>query len=259
MARRLAARKKDTERANALVIELQQELKVALADFANDTKLKELEAWFRHRWGVLLAERGETDEAMKTLMSSLHDLCSVQSQSSVPARMRGNIIAIARAVLSVGTRSEFEREKLQALHEWINQDPDNSVAHNSLAWRQLCVGDISLRDAVAAEQSVRRALELKADEPFFHNTLGVALYYQDRLDEAVPEFERSLQLKTPQPLADWCFLAMIESRRGRLDEAKVLLENAQTWQCEHPADDEDLKWILDQAGSMPGLHPAVIE
>lgn len=253
-ARRLAAKRKDTERTNELVSELHQELAAAVIDFPNDEYLKEQDAWFRHRWGVLLAERGETDEAMKTLMSSLHDLRSVQSQSSNPARLRRNMLYIARAALTVGKRFEFEQEKLQAVAEWVAQEPENSSAHNALAWHQVCARDESLRDAVAAEQSVRRAIELKADQPSYHNTLGVALYYQDRLDEAVAEFERSLDLMNNlQPMFDWCFLAMIESRRGNIDKAMTFLEKALAWHREHRSDDDEVKWILDEVARVPGL------
>ncbi len=258
-ARRLAAKQKDTERANALVGELKQELAAAVSDFPNDTNLKAQDAWFRHRWGVLLAERGEFAEAMETTMIALQDLCSLQSKSSTPARMRGNIIAMARASLTVGTRFEFEREKLQALRELVTQDPGNPHAHNSLAWKLLCVVDISLRDAVTAEQSVRRAIEIKPDQPQYRNTLGVALYYQDRLDEATTEFERSLALKTPQPAADWCFLAMIASRQGKQDEAKALLQKAQDSQQEEGAAADDLRLFLEEAKlgrrSRPPLPP----
>lgn len=252
-AHKLALKKRDTDRAESLVGEVRLEIAAALVDFPDDTRLKVHDVWYRHLWGVLLAKHGQTAEAMEKIMSALHDLCRLQTQSSVPTRMRGNIISIVRASLTVGTRFEFEREKLQANREWAAQDPDNSVAHNSLAWLQLCVRDESLRDAVAAEKSVRRAMELKADEPFYHDTLGVALYYQDRLDEAAGEFERSLELKTRQPATDWCFLAMIESRRGKLEEARVLLEKAQAWHREHGKDNAELQLILDEASNLPGL------
>ncbi len=253
-ARRLALKKKDADRAESIVSTVRLEIAAALIDFPDDMRLKELDAWFRHLWGLLLAKRGQTAEAMETILSALHDLCLLQTQSSTPGRLRGQISSVALASLKVGTRFELEREKLQAVREWVAQDPDNTFALNSLAWHQLCVRDDSLRDALAAEQSVRRAIELKADQPNYHNTLGVALYYQDRLGEAVSEFEQSLELKTPQPAADWYFLAMIESRRGKLAEARALLEKAQAWQREHGNSDEELRLILDEASNLPGLR-----
>ncbi len=251
-ARRLAAKKNDKQRTNALVIELKDELATATADFPDDNELKELDAWFRHRWALILAERGETADAMTTLKVALDDLCGLQSRSSDPRRFRTNINHIARAVLTVGTRFEFEREKLQALAEWVAQDPQNPNAHNALAWRKLCVKDESLRDAVAAEQLVRRAIELKADQSFYHNTLGTALYYQGRLDEASAEFERSLLLETPLPAADWCFLAMILHRHGNTDQAETLLEKAVAWHNERNSADEDLLLILEEARMVCG-------
>ena len=106
-------------------------------------------------------------------------------------------------------------------------------------------------------QSMRTAIELKADQPYYHNTLGVALYYQDRLEEAAAECTRSLELMTSQPLADWCFLAMIESRLGNMDEAKVFQDKALEWHREHPSSDEDSQWILDEMGRVPELQPSI--
>ncbi len=168
-------------------------------------------------------------------------------RSSVPKRLRSKITSIARASLTLGTRFDFEREKIESAREWAAQNPDDPVALNSLAWRQSCVRDESLRDPVSAEKSIRHAIELTADRAFFHNTLGVALFYQNRLDEAVAEFNASLELKTAQPAADWYFLALIHRRKNEVDAATELLDKAHAWHREHRPDDAELRLIQEEA------------
>lgn len=183
---------------------------------------------------------------MTILTSSLHDLCRLQSESSLARNLRSNITSVARSVLRVGTRFEFKREKIESAREWVAQNPDDPVALNGLARRQSCVRDKSLRDPVSAEQSIRHAIELRADHATYHNTLGVALFYQNRLDEAVAEFNTSLKLKTAQPAADWYFLAMIHRRKNEVDAAKELLDKAHAWHHEHQPDDAELRLIQEE-------------
>lgn len=211
--RKMALRHGDPERAESLVHTLEKEVNELLVDFPDNEEMKETAAWVRHHSGILMAKRGETAAGMKIVMQALRDLRALQAQSSAPGRFRSNVILIARASLTVGTRFEFAQEKLESNREWVAQSPDDPAALNSLAWWQLCVKDESLRNAAEAESSARRAAEIEPTQPYYQNTLGVALYYLGRLDEAVIEFERSLELKTPQPAADWCFMVSWPDRQ----------------------------------------------
>lgn len=251
----LAVKQADNDRAVTLLKEMREEIESSLKEFPNDAALRRRDAFHCHQWALHLAKTGEPSVAMELLMSSLRDLKELQLASSTPEQYRRDIITIARAARTIGTRFEFEEEKLAAVREWVDQDPTNSAAHNAFAWRLVCVKDSGLRDAVSAEKSIRYAIELKAGSPYFHNTLGTVLYYQNRLDEAAAAFERSLELKTPMPAADWCFLAMIHIRNEMPEKARELLEQAEDWQRKNRPEDEELLAILDEARSLPGMQP----
>lgn len=254
-AQTLAVKQAETDRAVTLLTETRLEIDSALQDFPDDAALKHSDAFHRHLWGLHLASSGKSNAAMKLLTSSLLDLKALQLTSSNPDQYRRDMIKIAKAARSIGTRFEFEKEKLAVVREWVDQDPTNPAAHNRLAWRLVCVQDEALRDPESAEDSIRYAMELKAGVAYFHNTLGTVLYYQNRLTEAAVEFERSLELKTPAPAADWCFLAMIHIRNQMPEKARDLLKKAETWQRKHRADDEELLSILNEAHSIPGMQP----
>ena len=257
-ARQIAEKKADPVEAEAILHRLQQEVKTAVKEFPDDITMKRWDAFYPSQQAMILANRGENEEAMKLLVQSLEDLRRLQSESSNPGEFRSNILTVVEGFGSVGSRFDFEKEKQEAARDWVAQDPDSASAHNSLAWRLAFVQDKTLRDAVAAEKLVRRAIELRPDRPFYHNTLGVALYYQDRLEDAAAEFERSQELKTSEPAADWFYLAMIRCRLGDPDAANELQEKAQSWFKEHRPNDEELQFILREVVSVVG-DPASVD
>jgi tetratricopeptide (TPR) repeat protein len=242
---RLAQKKREAERAEGLLTELKEEIQQAQRDFPESSILKQLDAWTRHKWALLRNRQGASDEAIDLIMSALHDLQALQTSQSAK-RLRGRVVAVARAVLRVGERFEFETEKQAACRIWVEQSPDDADAQNSLAWRLVCVQDPALRDPAGAEKYARRAIELEQQNADHHNTLGVACYYQDRLDEAAAAFQRSQELSPEYPAYDWCYMAMIDGRAGRLDAATALLKRAQAWQSEHSPNSAELRLIIDE-------------
>ncbi len=120
-----------------------------------------------------------------------------------------------------------------ALRQAVQTDPGHAEAHNSLAWI-LLTGPKELRDPKAALPLARRAVELVAEEPSYHNTLGLALYRNEAYREAVAELEKSLSSGSRSvPAYDLLFLAMCHHRLGDVARAQDCRERAGRWFEEH--------------------------
>ena len=89
------------------------------------------------------------------------------------------------ALLRAGRRDEATR----SLEGALAIAPGFAPAHSALGSLQADAGDV-----VAALESHRRAIEIDATDPEFHNNLGVALDMMQRHDEALGAFDRALTL-----------------------------------------------------------------
>lgn len=290
---RLAEIRKDSQAALVVLERLCADTEKAATDFPDREEFRQMHASYRLRHGILTANLfhqpavlqpvslqpiaqsaaamqsaspqslfpRENDnrtrvEGMTQAISALHELEQLQLRSSTPELYRSNISRGALDVLNVGGRFEFEFEKLEAAKVWQRQQPENADAHNVVAWRQVCVADTSLRNAVAAEAAVREAIRLAPGRAFYHNTLGTALYYQDRLDDAAVELQKSLDLQTSEPAADHYFLAMIFHRRNQPKDASRHFAEAHTWHLEHGLNNAELNEILAEVRHTNGLPEA---
>jgi Tfp pilus assembly protein PilF len=122
---------------------------------------------------------------------------------------------------------------LAALRQAVKTDPKHAEAHNTLAWL-LLTGPKELRDPKEALVLSRRAVELAAGVATYHNTLGIALYANGGLPEAVAELEKSLELGRGEYAAhDLFFLAMCHHRLGDAVKAKDCRERAGRWFADH--------------------------
>jgi uncharacterized protein HemY len=87
-----------------------------------------------------------------------------------------------------------------------------------------------LRDPKEALTFARKAVTASADDPYLVKTLGVALYRNERYDEAVAALERSLQESKDEIVAiDLFFLAMCRHRLGDAEGAKKDRDRAVAW------------------------------
>jgi Flp pilus assembly protein TadD len=108
-------------------------------------------------------------------------------------------------------------------------DPDLAIANNNLAW-DLLVGPPELRDPKEALVLARKAVERSGDDPHQTKTLGVALYRNDRFDEAVAVLEKCAEASKDETAAiDLFFLAMCRHRLGDADAAKKDRDRAVAW------------------------------
>ncbi|MCY2968413.1 MAG: tetratricopeptide repeat protein [Planctomycetota bacterium] len=116
-------------------------------------------------------------------------------------------------VLAIPPRFEREKEKLQVARDFLRLLPDDANACNSLAWHLLMAHDPAVLNSAEGLKLAQRAVELDSTQPFFLNTLGLGYLLNGDLDAAQNAFEKSLEIKTRVPAADWYYLAIIHWRR----------------------------------------------
>jgi serine/threonine protein kinase/WD40 repeat protein len=134
---------------------------------------------------------------------------------------------VCRSVWHV-RKKEYE-PALLALRRAIALDPSHATAHNDLAWL-LLVGPRELRDPKEALALARKAIELAPRRLLFYDTLGVALYRNRQLDDAVTALEKSLEASRGRADAfDLFFLAMCHHRLGAPAKAKSCYDRAVRW------------------------------
>jgi len=107
--------------------------------------------------------------------------------------------------------------------------PRSPQGLNKRAWR-LVTGPPGQRDPKKGLEVIRKAIELAADEPDYLNTLGVALYHNERWTEAIAALERSLAAGKGQSDGfDLFFLAMCHAKLGDAAKAKECFNRAVKW------------------------------
>jgi tetratricopeptide (TPR) repeat protein len=112
--------------------------------------------------------------------------------------------------------------------------PGSTEGMNQRAWL-LLIGSPGKRDPVRALELIQKAVKLEPDNQMYLNTLGVALYRNDRLTEAVAAHEKSLAAGKGQWDAfDLYFLAMCHAKLGDTALAKREFDRAVKWVKEHP-------------------------
>jgi WD40 repeat protein/Tfp pilus assembly protein PilF len=124
------------------------------------------------------------------------------------------------------------KDHVRAVADWkksLELNPRQAQLCNNLAWL-LLTGPAELRDPEAALALARKAVDLSQGRFLFHNTLGLALYRNGLIAEAVPVLERSLAARGGESDAyDLFFLAMCHARLGDAAGGKDFFERAVRW------------------------------
>jgi serine/threonine protein kinase/tetratricopeptide (TPR) repeat protein len=117
-----------------------------------------------------------------------------------------------------------------AAARWL---PRSAQGLNNRAWR-LVTGPPGERDPKKGLELIRKAIEIAGEESLYLNTLGVALYRNERWTEAVAALEKSLAAgKGRFDGFDLFFLAMCHARLGEADRAKDCFDRAVKWTEAH--------------------------
>ncbi len=107
--------------------------------------------------------------------------------------------------------------------------PRSPEGLNYRAW-QLLTGPHANRDPQRALELSQKAVELEPDHADYLNTLGVALYRNDRFTEAIRTLEKSLKAgKGESDAFDLFFLAMSHAKVGDAARAKDDFDQAVAW------------------------------
>jgi WD40 repeat protein len=170
-------------------------------------------------------------------------------------------------------RSSAERYDIQtartAIARIIRLQPRRAITCNGVAWI-LANGPQPLRDSKIAVEFARHAIAddslSEADRANFFNTLGVALYRDSKILEAIEVLEQSLALQPveAQPF-DLYFLSMCHSRIGASSTARDFFDRAESlfaqtksdlpieWQAELIQFAQEACMLLGDAGELnPG-------
>jgi len=156
-------------------------------------------------------EAGQADEGLAVLERQLQ-------QVEEPMLL----LTMASLFLEEG---ELDDAALVALRRWVEVQPHDATALNSLAWHLVTHDDPEARDPVEAEALVRKALRRvrepdseagRSQRAAYLDTLGEALFQLERYDEALAVQAESLELAEELELAD---LPEIRERHGRIEAA----------------------------------------
>src|SRR5205085_8203467 len=121
---------------------------------------------------------------------------------------------------------------LTMLHRALELDPDFAAAHNSMAWL-LSTAPPAMQNPAQALLSARRACELGGKTYEFQNTLGLALYRANQLDEAIEVLEQSQNVELSTRAYDLYFLSLCYARKQAFTRAQDYLHQALAWEHKH--------------------------
>jgi tetratricopeptide (TPR) repeat protein len=130
--------------------------------------------------------------------------------------------------------------------------PNDPFPLNGLAWELATGSEPKLRDPARAVLLAKEVIELsrkQGDRPErlgdYWNTLGVAQYRAGNLGEAQAALQKSLDLDDGQGshyvYEDWFFLAMVNWKLGKKDEARQWYNRAVQWMQKSDPKNEQLR------------------
>ena len=244
---RFAWSAQDLRRAEDHLSQILAELKLAIREFPDDESFKLQQARAIFDTGRIAERQSRKNEAAKYFVQALRELTQARATSPNPARFIVELDAVSEGIFRLGTRFEFEAEKLEASRVQCEVVPNDPVRMNVLAWRLTVNTEPALRDYGQAEKLVRQAIAINRQQPFYFNTLAVCLYHQNRLAEAEEALDQSQQLQTSEPAADWYFMSRIRSRQCQHQTAIEYYNRAEKWRKQHRPQDPELIAFAEEA------------
>jgi tetratricopeptide (TPR) repeat protein len=129
-------------------------------------------------------------------------------------------------------------------------------ALNNLAWLLSTCPEIELREPKRAVEYARRAVELAPQTGNYWNTLGVAYYRNGDWTRAEDALHQSIERGDHGGSFDWFFLALIDHKRGRDNEARAWYDQAVTWARQHAPNRELHRFQVEAADALRLPAPA---
>lgn len=137
--------------------------------------------------------------------------------------MRGKTLLFITAVLLVfttGLVTGCSKTPLDVLQQKVHENPDDPAAHNNLAYHLT-----ELKRYQEALEEYNKSLELRPDDFLAKNNKGHVLYLMGRYEEAIVVF-KELLVSYPKRGDVLANLAVCYHSLGELDEAKKFYEQA---------------------------------
>ncbi len=169
---------------------------------------------------------------------------------------------------------QFQVQREQYLHTIQQHDrspepaPKNpayrlnlALSLNNLAWLLATHPDANPEERPLAVTYAKRAVEIAPEDGNDWNTLGVSLYRAGSFDEARTALEQAMKLRNGGDSFDWFFMALIDVKSARKDQAKVWYEKAVQWYQQYrPLDIELQRFHVEAARALglqaPDVRPA---
>jgi tetratricopeptide (TPR) repeat protein len=126
-------------------------------------------------------------------------------------------------------------------------------ARNNLAWLLATCPSAEMREPRAAVEHALSAVNIEPKQANFWNTLGVAHYRNGNWGQARSALLRSIELRGEGDSFDWFFLALIDLKLDRKEEARVWYDKAVHWFHEFRPDDRELNRFHAEAAAAFGL------
>ncbi|MHC4923918.1 MAG: tetratricopeptide repeat protein, partial [Planctomycetota bacterium] len=130
-----------------------------------------------------------------------------------------NLANLAATVANVPGEEDWERSR-DLLSRAVSFAPDNASLHMSLAASYLHLAEHAMAESVA-----RKSTELAPAQPDGWGLLGSALRLQEKFEEAIPSFDRCIEIAAENPQAHeeraYCLM-----RLERWDECRKSAEEA---------------------------------
>ncbi len=121
-------------------------------------------------------------------------------------------------------------------------------ATNNLAWLEATCSDASFWSPRESIAHARRATAAQPEEGNYWNTLGAALYRAGQWDEAKAALDQAMSLRRGGDSFDWFFVALVELKRGREEEARVWYDRAvEAFQQRAPRNEELYRFQVEAA------------
>ena len=147
--------------------------------------------------------------------------------------------------------------------------PEDPFPLNGLAWELATCVEPKLRDPTRAVDLAKKVLDLSSKQgddrtmlgrervATYWNTLGVAHYRVGQLEEALAALQKSVDLvegsESRQLCEDWLFLAMVNGRLDRKNEARRWYDRAVAWMNEKAPRDAELLRFRTEAAEVLGV------
>lgn len=213
--------------------------------------------------GAMLAMTGELTAARKLyeeVVSRSQSVLGPKHPSTV-RRMGGLAETLAMLHENAEARRLFEQvleirtRTLGPDHPETKDTMENLVTvYTRQSWQAATSPNPANRDPELALEAARAAVDLAPDDPNTWDNLGVALYRNERWNEAIEALEKARQMRGGKDPEHQFFLAMAYWQHGQQDDALANYKEAAQWMLEGDRGEEQQRFRAE-AEEVLGLGP----